>query len=184
MSDVIERLLVEADMVDDTLLRDFLAELEEAATAVRPLPSAELAALLVPAPRRSAGGRRRVIITTMIVVGTIGAGATAAAASPEVRDATGRAIEAVVGALLPSAPTVPGTVSTSAPDSPIKPRPGQTSNTGHPNPTNHPGNTDHPGNTNHPEPSDHPGKGSTQGNSNPNSPSGSPHPGNGSKGQP
>ena len=182
MTDVIEQLLVETDMVDDSLLRAFLAELEEAATSVRPLPSAELGALLVPAPRRSVGRRRRVIITTMIVVGTIGAGATAAAASPEVRDATGRAIAAVVGALLPAAPAGPSPGSTLAPSAPNKREPGKTSSPGHPGPTDHPGNTDDPGNTDHPGPSDHPGNGSTQGNS--NSKSGSPHPGSGSKGQP
>jgi len=181
MSDVIEQLLGETDMVDDTLLRDFLVELEEAATSVRPLPSAELAALLVPVPRRSAGRRGRVIITTMIVVGTIGAGATAAAASPEVRDATGRAIQTVVGALLPAVPTAPSPGSSPAPVL-NKPAPRHTSNTGHPGPTDHPGNTDRPGNTDHPGPSDHPENGSTQGNS--NSQSASPHPGEGSNGQP
>jgi len=178
MTDVIEQLLVETDMADDILLRAFLVELEEAATAVRPLPSAELGALLVPAPRRSVGRRRRLIITTMIVVGTIGAGATAAAASPEIRDATGRAIQAVVGALVPPASTIPGPGSPSPSVPGNQPKPAKTAKPGHPAPTDHPGNTDHPG------PSDHPGNGGTEGNSNSNSQSGPSHPGNGSKGQP
>ncbi len=47
MIDVIEQLLVETDLVDDIPLREFLVELQDTARAVRPMPSAELVALLV-----------------------------------------------------------------------------------------------------------------------------------------
>jgi hypothetical protein len=177
MTDVVEQLLVETDLVDDIPLREYLVELQNTARAVRPMPSAELAALLVPAPRRTAGRRRRVIITTMIVAGILGAGATAAAASPEIRDATGRAIQAVVGTLLPASPAVPGDGRPVAPDT-HPPKPRETSGTSHPGPTDHPGATDHP------SPTIHPGKGGTQGNSGSNPPSGTPLPGSGSSGQP
>lgn len=143
MTDPVEELLDDAELAADVRLRDFLVELRETATAVRPVPSAELAALLIPAPRRSALRRRGAVITTLVLVGTLAAGTTAAAASPDVRTATGRVIQAVVGAIIPATPPTPGL--TASPHSTHAPMPPQSVNSSHPNATDHRGATDHPG---------------------------------------
>ena len=178
MPDTIDVLLIESDMADDAALRDFLRELQDTTTSVRPMPSRELAAILEPVPRGSRGHRRRALFTTVIVVGTVAVGATAAVASPEVRDTTQRAVQTVVGALLPPRSAVHRTGDSGSPDSGVVPKPSDTSSTGHPGPRDHPGSTTHPG------PSDHPGDGGSKGNSGENSKSGTPHPNNGSSGEP
>ncbi len=178
MTDTIGELLIENDMADEVALRGFLHQLQDTATSVRPMPSPELAALLVSTPRRSHGHRRRTIITTVVVVGTLAAGATTAAANPEVRNATGRAIQAVVGVLIPGKPTVSSTIS-SEPSAP-KPAPKSTETSS----AGHPGSADHPGATNHPDPSDHPGSSGSKGNSGSNAKSDAPHPNSGASGQP
>ncbi len=161
MTDPITQLLVETQLADDIRLRELLAEVRDTATSVRPLPSAEVAALLVPSRRRPSAARHRVLITTIVVVGTLAAGATAAAASPEVRSAAGRAIQSVVGTLLPEPAPVPGGTTAST-DASRRPTP-QNSSANHPGVTDHPSATDHPSGTDHPGQDDHPGNGVTPG---------------------
>jgi hypothetical protein len=145
VADPIDLLLVEAGMSDDAELRALLADFERELTSVRPMPSAELAALMVPVRSPAAVRRRGGVITALVVIGTLGAGATAAAASPAVRDAAHQVFQAVTGAVLPGT-TVPG------PDQKGGPGVAPT----HSNPASpHPGATDHPG------PGDHPGNGAT-----------------------
>ena len=155
MTDPITQLLVETQLADDIRLRELLAEVRDTATSVRPLPSAEVAALLVPSRRRPSAARHRVLITTIVVVGTLAAGATAAAASPEVRGAAERAIQSVVGTLLPEPAPVPGGTTASTDASP-RPAPQNSS-------ASHSGATDHPSGTGHPGQDDHPGNGVTPG---------------------
>jgi hypothetical protein len=156
MTDPIEQLLSETDMVGDKVLHDFLTELQQTGTSVRPMPSAELAALMTPISQRSTLRRRGAIITALIVVGTVGVGVTAAAASPEVRAATTQVFQSVIGTVLPG----PGGVQTphqiNSRDATKAPAP---STTVSPDATTHPSPTNHPGASNHPGPSNHPGSG-------------------------
>lgn len=144
MSDPIDRLLFEEGMGDDAELRGLLAELKRDATSVRPMPSAELAALMVPARPRSAVRRHRGLVTAVIVIGTLGVGATAAAASPEVRAAAHQVFQAVTGAVLPGT-NVPGPHRGSSPASTPTPARSNAASP-HPTATDHPGRGDHPGN--------------------------------------
>jgi len=95
MSDRIDLLLTESELDHDTVLRGLLGDLEREATAVRPIPSAELAALMTPhsagarRARRRSFAARSALITGIAVIGALGLGATAAAASPEARSAIG-----------------------------------------------------------------------------------------------
>ncbi len=157
MRDPIEQLLTETDLADDEFLRDFLIELQHTGTSVRPMPSSELVALMTPSQRRSRR-RRAAVITAIIVVGTVGAGVTAAAASPEVRAATSQVFQSVVGTLFPGlrgGQVPPQPVS---PDVTSSPAPTSTAAGGE-NVTTHPSPTSHPNSTNHPGASDHPGSG-------------------------
>jgi hypothetical protein len=150
MTDQIDQLLSQTGMADEAQVREFLGELQHASTSVRPLPSAELSALLVMSPRRSGAHRRRLAITALIVVGALGAGATAAAASPDVRAATGQAVQAVVGAFL-AGTGASSTPATTGPTATPTPGSSKAASDGHPSPTHHPDMT------NHPQPNDHPG---------------------------
>ena len=101
MSDPIDELLTESELAHDAALRELLGEIAREATAVRPIPSAELSALMSPPSagarrvrRRSFAGRRAVI-TGVVVIGALGLGATAAAASPEARSAIGAGIAVI-----------------------------------------------------------------------------------------
>ena len=154
MTDQIDRLLAEAQMTDDPELRGLLAELHRAATSVRPMPSAELSALMLPGRRRPALGRRGVV-TALVVVGMLGAGVTAAAASPDVRSAAQQAFQVVTGAI------VSGSTGFSPHDHGASGQPAEPSRGASSSP--HPGASDHPG------PSDHPGNGATN--------AATPHPG-------
>ncbi len=167
MTDQIVQLLAEAGMSDDDDLLEELITMREDATAVRPIPSAELA-LLLRGRRRSSLGRRGVI-TALVVLGTLGGAGTAAAASPDVRAAVGHAVQSVVGAIVPGV--------SPAPDSPVAPRPtpnnapspeatapGHSGASDHPNPTNHPGN----GGTHGPNPGNGGSHGANSGNGNGN----------------
>jgi hypothetical protein len=145
MVDPIDLLLVESDMGDDDELRGLLAELKRDATSVRPMPSAELAALMVPARPRSAIRRHRGLVTAVIVIGTLGVGATAAAASPEVRAAAHQVFQAVTGVVLPGTNRPAPHGDTSAPASTPTPLRSH-AEMPHPTATDHPGRGDHPGN--------------------------------------
>lgn len=148
MTDPIDRLLFEEGMSDDAELRGLLAELRRDATSVHPMPSAELAALMAPARPQSAIRRHRGVVTAVIVIGTLGVGATAAAASPEVRAAAQQVFQAVTGTVLPGT-TVPGLTGNHG-------GPGST-----PTPSRSASASPHPDATQHPGPSDHPGNGAT-----------------------
>jgi hypothetical protein len=104
MSESIDGLLTESGMQGDDHLRELLDELERDSIAVRPIPSAELAALLTrrPSPRRVPRSRTAVI-TGIVVVGVMGLGAGAAAASPSVRSVIGSAVGAIVDVVAPGA---------------------------------------------------------------------------------
>jgi hypothetical protein len=143
MTDPIMQLLAEAGMSDDSALLDELIHLRESSIAVRPIPSRELA-LLLGRRRRSSLGHRGVI-TALIVVGAVSGAATAAAASPDVRAAVNRAVQTVVGAIVPApaATTTDNSVGrhptpSNAP-SPHGSAPSHSGASDHPNPTNHPG---------------------------------------------
>lgn len=105
MSELIDALLAESGLPGDPVLRELLTELERDSTAVRPMPSAELAALLNPsrAPRRAPARTRTAVITGIFVVGALALGTGAAAASPEVRSAVGSALGAIVHLVAPAA---------------------------------------------------------------------------------
>lgn len=148
MTDPIDELLVDAGMADDLELQGALHAFRREATSVRPLPSAELAALMTPARQRSSRARRGGAIAAIVVIGTLGVGATAAAASPDVRSAAQQVLQAVTGALL-------GTTGAGGPaHSGV---PGATTS-----PSPHGSGAPHPGASQHPGPSDHPGRGATQ----------------------
>ena len=175
MTDPIEQLLFETDMAGDKVLHDFLSELQQTGTSVRPMPSPELAALMTPISQRSTLRRRGAIITALIVVGTVGVGVTAAAASPEVRAATTQVVQSVVGTILPGL----------GGQTPHRTNPTDATKTPAPSPTphtaTHPSSTNHPGASNHPDPNDHPGSGqsnSASSNGSSNSSSGGSQPRN------
>ena len=174
MTDPIEQLLSETDMVGDKVLHDFLSELQQTGTSVRPMPSPELAALMTPISQRSTLRRRGAIITALIVVGTVGVGVTAAAASPEVRAATTQVFQSVVGTILPGLGGVQTPHQINLRDATKAPAP---STTRSPDATAHPSPTNHPGASNHPSPSNHPGSGQSNSASS-NSSSGGSQPSN------
>jgi len=163
MTDPIVQLLAEAGMSDDSALLDELIHLRERSIAVRPIPSRELASLLGRRRRLSLG--RRGVITALIVVGAVSGAATAAAASPDVRAAVNRAVQNVVGAIVP-APAMRITDNSvghhpkpSNAPSPHASAPSHPGASDHPNPTNHPGNGvgndpshSHNGSTHDPDP--------------------------------
>jgi len=138
MSDAILEMLAEEGMSSDAELGSLLFTMRSEATSVRPMPSAAVAAFM-PARRRHARrgaltGRRR-IVTGLIVLGSLGIGAGAAAASPDIQSATQHFAQAVLGAVgsgsvdAPSAPN-PGphgpawAPHTSRGVAPIHPTPG------------------------------------------------------------
>jgi len=165
MTDQIDRLLAEAQLTDDQELRGLLTELHRAATSVRPMPSAELSALMVTGRRRSTIRRHGGVVTTLVVVGVLGAGVTAAAASPEIRSAAQQAYQVVSGAIVSGAAGFAAHDKHGVSGPPAAPF-GPASSSPHPNATDHPEPSDHPGNgatnaaTPHPEESrgasDHP----------------------------
>jgi len=108
MNDAILEMLAEAGMSDEAELSSTLFAMRSEATNVRPMPSAAVAALM-PARRARSGlaGRRR-IVTGLIVLGSLGIGAGAAAASPDIRSATQHFAQTVIGALgSDQAPSLP-----------------------------------------------------------------------------
>jgi hypothetical protein len=144
MTDPIDRLLFEVRMSDDDELRQLLTEFREESTSVRPIPSAELAVLMGKARPRTAIRRHGGVVTALIVVGTLGVGATAAAASPEVRAAVQHAYQAVTHTLPPvmTAPNPHGSPRTPG----FAPVPWRSNSaTPHPDATDHPGLGDNPG---------------------------------------
>jgi hypothetical protein len=119
MSDLIDALLAESELQDDLVLRDLLGDIERDATAVRPMPSAELMGLMEPRRVRSDRTMRRgpvagraVIITGIVVIGVLGLGAGAAAASPEARSVIGAGVAVIAHLFEPvpagKAPAPPG----------------------------------------------------------------------------
>jgi hypothetical protein len=154
VTDPIDDLLSEAHLSGDARLRDYLSDLEKAATADRPVPSAELAALLRPAPRRSSIHHPRMVITTLIIAGALGAGVSAAAANPEIREEAGKVLGVIFGTTVPETERDPMPAVTIEPGSggwSHDPTPLEATTSSHPTPTDHPDGTDHPG------PDDHPG---------------------------
>lgn len=147
MTDPIDQLLLEAGMSDDAELRELLLEFQRTATSIHPMPSTEVAALMRPSRPRTGLRRHSGVVTTLVVIGTLAIGATAAAASPEVRAAAQQAFQTITGALPPGT-TVPG-------------NPGHHGVTGSPAPSGANSAFPHPGASQHPGPSDHPGRGAT-----------------------
>jgi hypothetical protein len=132
-------------MSGDAELHRLLNDLQKDATAIHPMPSAEVAAHMVPARRQSVISRHGAVVTALIVVGTLGVGVTAAAASPDVRAAAQQVFQTVTGGHLPSS-TIPDPLGSHGASS-WTPLPSRSSSASpHPNRTNHPGPTDHPGN--------------------------------------
>ena len=167
MTDAVDQLLFEHGMIEDAALRRALTQLERDATSLTPMPSPDLAALLAPTGRRSIGRHQRILMTTLIVVGTLGVGATAAAAaSPEFRAATQHVFDSVTGIFPPSAPapsdggghetplatptaspTASPTATDIAPDSPALPSlPERRGPSDHSGPDDLPAPSDHPRN--------------------------------------
>lgn len=137
MSDEIERLLSEVGMSDDEVLRTALVRLHDDATSQRPVPSAELSQLMVARRSPSLLRRHRGALTAVIVIGTLGAGVTAAAASPDVRSGVQHVFQIVTGTGRSS--TVPPTSPSPSPTAhrettPPEPQPSSTpaAPTGHP----------------------------------------------------
>jgi len=140
MSDEILEMLAEEGMSDDAELSSLLKAMRSEATSIRPMPSRAVADLMSPrrrpTARRAIAGRRR-IVTGLIVLGSLGVGAGAAAASPDVRSATQQFAQTVINVL----------GSGGAPSSPIPasqrpvplPQPSSTGAPTHPTPTDHPG---------------------------------------------
>lgn len=156
MTDPIEQLLREADMSNESALHSFLSQIQEEATSVRPIPSAELAVLLLRRAPQSRLRRRRVAIATLIVIGVVGAGATAAAASPALRSATQQLIQTVTGV----APSAPLRTKSKHGNMPSTPHPTTSSTPGRPSATTHTEPSDHPGPTGNPS-TPYPGQGTT-----------------------
>lgn len=140
MSDAILDLLAEEGMSNDAELSSLLVAMRSEATNIRPIPSQAVADLMSARPartvRRALAGRRR-IVTGLIVLGSLGVGAGAAAASPDVRTATQHFAQSVIGALgsggSPSSP-----IPSSHQPVPL-PRPSSTGAPTHPSPIDHPG---------------------------------------------
>jgi hypothetical protein len=142
MSDAILQLLDEEGLSDEAELSSLLIAMRSEATSIRPIPSQAVADLMAARPprtaRRALGGRRR-IVTGLIVLGSLGVGAGAAAASPDVRTATQHFAQTVIGVLR----------SGGSPLSPIPPshrpeplpRPSSTGAPTHSTPTDHPGSS-------------------------------------------
>ena len=140
MTDAILELLAEEGVSDDAELASLLFAMRSEATSVRPMPSAAVAALMPVrrggASRGRVAGRRR-IVTGLIVLGSLGIGAGAAAASPDIRSATQQFAHTVIGVWgsggAPSAPNP-------APHRPVGvPQPAKTHARAHPTATDHPG---------------------------------------------
>ena len=135
-------LLDEEGMRHDAKLRAFLTEWSSEATAVRPLPSPQVSALMR-RRRRRGGSHRTGVIIGLIVLGSVGAGAGAAAASPEVRQAAGQVMGGVIAALAPAAPApVNPTTSSSGSGATTTPSPTPTVDD---DPSGLPGSLLHPG---------------------------------------
>ena len=150
MTDPIKAFLLDSGIDDDPSLRSFLAQLEQEASSAAPMPSAAVSALMQPARQQSFVRRHRTAVTAIIVVGALGAGATAAAASPDVRTVAQQVIETVTNALPLGAPQDSNDQDTGSVDqTPGSTRPGKPTENGVPvRPTtpDHPGPDDHPGN--------------------------------------
>ncbi len=165
MTDPIDQLLLEAGMSDDADLRGSLLEFQRSATSVHPMPSTEVAALMEPTRPRTGLRRHSGLVTALVVIGTLGIGATAAAASPEVRAAAQQAFQTVTGTLPPGT-TDPGNPGRHG-GSGFSPAPSRSNSAfPHPDASQHPGPSDHPGrgatNAATPNPSDsHDGSGGT-----------------------
>jgi hypothetical protein len=120
-------------------LRPALLELRSLAHGPVPVPSPELADLLVGSPVVSLAPRRRAraAIFSLAVVAAMGVGTTAAAAlSPEFRTATQHVITGIVGGLTPGATSPVPHTPTPEPSTANGPvRPTTTHPTPHPTPT-------------------------------------------------
>src|SRR4051812_22770253 len=112
----IDDLLDEEGMLQDAKLKSFLSGWSADATAVRPMPSPAVSALMRRRHRRT-GSRRTGVIITLIVLGSVGAGAGAAAASPEVRQAANQVMGGVFGAIAQAAPAGPAQANPTTPSS-------------------------------------------------------------------
>jgi hypothetical protein len=101
-------LLEEAGLGEDDVLGELLGELAALGDGPVPAPSPEVAALMAPRGRRRGRrpGHRRGTVIALLVVGSIGVGATAAAASDDVR----RGAAQVASVALQAVPLAPVTV--------------------------------------------------------------------------
>jgi hypothetical protein len=101
-------LLEEAGLGEDDLLGELLGELAAFGDGPVPSPSPEVAALMAPRGRHRSRrpGHRRGTVIALLVVGSIGVGATAAAASDDVR----RGAAQVASVALQAVPLDPVTV--------------------------------------------------------------------------
>jgi hypothetical protein len=109
MSELIDVLLDETELHDDLALRELLGELEREATAVTPIPSAQLSQLMTTRRVSSAASARRVsfvrrgaIIGGIAVAGVLGLGAGTAAATPEGRSMIGAGVAAIAHLFQPA----------------------------------------------------------------------------------
>ncbi|TXN31123.1 hypothetical protein [Lacisediminihabitans profunda] len=118
---VVDDLLEEAAIDDAADLRSLLLELRSLGAGSPPEPSAELAALMTPAPVDIAAHRRvrnrRLIVAAIAVAASVGVGASAAAASPDFRHTAQTAISFLVHTLVPGALHEPGQPPVPAPGS-------------------------------------------------------------------
>lgn len=105
MSHEFDELLAEAGLSDDLVLRSALAEMHDSATAIRPMPTAELRAVMIRPRRRTVG--RTALVTSMFVIGGLGAGFSAAAVTPEGRGIIASVVAAVFNTG-PANPELPG----------------------------------------------------------------------------
>ena len=116
---VIDQLLAEAGMEGAVDLRPVLLELRSLAAGISLMPSAELAALMVARPVRLPASRRirhrRMIVVSLVVAASLGIGASAAAASPEIRDTAQKAIAFLIHAVVPGTILSPGLQGVPAP---------------------------------------------------------------------
>jgi hypothetical protein len=121
---IIDRLLRESNTEESDLLRPVLLELRALGTGEPPVPSPEVAALLVPgasnvvrldaAPRRA----RRAAFTVLAVAATLGAGTAAAAATDEgFRAGLQNTVATIVTALItgPQPSPAPSVATTDSP---------------------------------------------------------------------
>jgi hypothetical protein len=104
--DAVRRLMQEAGLENDDALTPVVLELRALAHATPPPPSAAVAALMTGRPRRRAG--RTGVVIALAVTASLGAGLTAAAASPAVRDRAASAVAALGSPTIqrPALPTV------------------------------------------------------------------------------